>query len=605
MKKIRQILCLTLSMIMLVSVFTFANAETSGLQYTQVEGGVEVSGYIGTDVSVEIPAQYGGQNVVSIAPAVFSNKNITEIKIGENVASIGAIAFSNCNELERVWILNDDCDIDDTAFEGLEGLLFIGGTSSNARRIARELGAEFTDQPIESVEMSIDKSKRFIYQGDDADISGAFLTADYKIGADKKIALDQSMLEGLDTDEAGYKAVTIDVDGYYDFNTYFIVLGDPKPLGDVEYGYWANTAINNCLRAEIFYGDDTNNTFGVKDNITRAEFAQMIYNTYKNDSSVMTETVKDVSFSDVSKNKWYYEAIDACAKAGIISGMGDGTYSPDAYISRQDAAIIMMNIIVGKSNLDEIDVDETLKAAQQSGIKAGDFDKVSNYAKKAMAASLGIIFFGDENGNLNPKSSIIRAECASIMNSYFFDGYVRKRLVYLSPSNQMSNPYTGYDTSEGEQMNIVGKEVQKRLIEMGYEVVFAEVSRSISDRGVDANNMGCDAYVAIHSNAAGRTNNGEYHGTLGFYNGQNTGAKLLSEYIYNNVSKLTPTSDRGISDDMKTERPYIEVRVPQMANLLLEVEFHDYKEYAKWIMDNTEGLGSAIADGIDKYLKTL
>ena len=79
----------------------------------------------------------------------------------------------------------------------------------------------------------------------------------------------------------------------------------------------------------------------------------------------------------------------------------------------------------------------------------------------------------------------------------------------------------------------------------------------------------------------------------------------MSEYIYNNVSKLTPTSDRGISDDMKTEKPYIEVRVPQMANLLLEVEFHDYKEYAKWIMDNTEGLGSAIADGIDKYLKTL
>ena len=41
-----------------------------------------------------------------------------------------------------------------------------------------------------------------------------------------------------------------------------------------------------------------------------------------------------------------------------------------------------------------------------------------------------------------------------------------------------------------------------------------------------------------------------------------------------------------------------------MANVLIEVEFHDYKPYANWIVNNKEAIAKAIASGIDKYLKT-
>ena len=36
---------------------------------------------------------------------------------------------------------------------------------------------------------------------------------------------------------------------------------------------------------------------------------------------------------------------------------------------------------------------------------------------------------------------------------------------------------------------------------------------------------------------------------------------------------------------------------------LLEVAFHDNEEYAKWIIDNIENIGRAIAVGIDNYFK--
>ena len=42
-----------------------------------------------------------------------------------------------------------------------------------------------------------------------------------------------------------------------------------------------------------------------------------------------------------------------------------------------------------------------------------------------------------------------------------------------------------------------------------------------------------------------------------------------------------------------------------MANLLLEVEFHDYAPYAQWITQNTDGIGKCIAQGIDDYFKSL
>ena len=48
-----------------------------------------------------------------------------------------------------------------------------------------------------------------------------------------------------------------------------------------------------------------------------------------------------------------------------------------------------------------------------------------------------------------------------------------------------------------------------------------------------------------------------------------------------------------------------EVATSKAASCLLEVEFHDTAEHAKWIIEHTDELGRAIYDGIMQYIAYL
>lgn len=460
---------------------------------------------------------------------------------------------------------------------------------------------------------------RFIELDQKPDLSGGYIDFVFDDDTQQRVYLDDEDMEPFpDTSEPGRLLYTFEIYG----KTYtldFIVVDsdvDMSVFTDVSKSYWGYKKIRDVVSAGFFSGM-SETEFEPRSNMTRAQFCQMIYNIFRDDPQVMTSDIQ-ISFTDVESGKWYYEAVMACAEAGIVDGVGEGKFNPQVEIKRQEAAVMMMRILMDPQELEAVDVDAVVSAARENGIAAGDFDTTSDYAKKAVAASLGVIFFGDDDGNLTPKNNIIRAECASMIYNYFFDGYESpdvKYLVYLSPSNQMTNPYTGVDTNEGEQMQLVAAYVENRLKEMGYDVYTADVNTSIKEdaefnRADEAAQLGADAYVAIHSNAVGFTNDGKYQGTTCYYNGNNKGAKELSQFIYDRLSQFTPTEDNGIHDDMyesqiNGQKPYAEVRLPTMANLILEVEFHDYPTYAEWIVNNINGIGEQIALGIDDYLKSL
>ena len=64
--------------------------------------------------------------------------------------------------------------------------------------------------------------------------------------------------------------------------------------------------------------------------ITRAELAAMLAQFSD------AKPVKGVKFSDVSAGHWAYEAIAIAAKMGWIEGYPDGTFRPDATITRAE-----------------------------------------------------------------------------------------------------------------------------------------------------------------------------------------------------------------------------------------------------------------------------
>jgi hypothetical protein len=105
-------------------------------------------------------------------------------------------------------------------------------------------------------------------------------------------------------------------------------------------------------------------------------------------------------FSDVSSSDYALDYIAYCAENGIISG-SDGMFRPGDYITRQEAASVMKNALELTGTTSELFTDDA---------KIASWAKANVYACKAAG-----IFNGDEKGNFNPTSTLTRAEAASIM----------------------------------------------------------------------------------------------------------------------------------------------------------------------------------------------
>lgn len=180
---------------------------------------------------------------------------------------------------------------------------------------------------------------------------------------------------------------------------------------------WYYNAVDWAMKVGFFGGDDKGN-FNPDQYITRAEFARMLYNYYKDDATVMKDGTAP-KFNDVKGDDWYYRAVKACAKAGIFKGDDKGNFNPNAPITRQDTALVLMRIFIGEDAIAAVDVDERLAELKAEGKDLADFRQTADYAQKAMAAAIGLIFNGDDKGMLHPTNNITRAETATVLQNYF------------------------------------------------------------------------------------------------------------------------------------------------------------------------------------------
>ena len=136
--------------------------------------------------------------------------------------------------------------------------------------------------------------------------------------------------------------------------------------------------------------------------ITRAEVATIFYRLLKED--VRDENTTDVSdFSDVSSSDWYGTTVATLAEMNIVEGYEDGTFRPNAPITRAEFAAIATRFF------------EKTGATYEPGT----FTDVTGdewFAGAIMdAVNLGLIG-GYEDGTVRPNNNITRAEACAIVN---------------------------------------------------------------------------------------------------------------------------------------------------------------------------------------------
>lgn len=82
------------------------------------------------------------------------------------------------------------------------------------------------------------------------------------------------------------------------------------------------------------YGDGT---FRPGEKMTRSQAAKIIAMSL----GLNTTNVKDPGFKDINKNQWHYRYVAALANAGYINGLKDGTFRPDAPMTRAEISKIL------------------------------------------------------------------------------------------------------------------------------------------------------------------------------------------------------------------------------------------------------------------------
>ena len=95
---------------------------------------------------------------------------------------------------------------------------------------------------------------------------------------------------------------------------------------------WYNSAINIMVKKDLMFGDKNGN-FRPNEPITRGEFARALYYIDKKNDKV-------APFADV-KGHEFEDAINQAYGNGRIAGYQDGTFKPNAYIQRAEAARIL------------------------------------------------------------------------------------------------------------------------------------------------------------------------------------------------------------------------------------------------------------------------
>ena len=134
-------------------------------------------------------------------------------------------------------------------------------------------------------------------------------------------------------------------------------------------------------------------------NITRAEVATIFFRLLTEDVRTANSTQSN-SLSDVSRGQWFNHAISTLSSMGIVKGNPDGTFDPDAPITRAEFAAIA-------ARFDDKNTNNTSNFS----------DIASHWAKDeiSVAANKGWIN-GYPDGTFRPNQYITRAEAMTLVN---------------------------------------------------------------------------------------------------------------------------------------------------------------------------------------------
>ncbi|THF73848.1 S-layer homology domain-containing protein [Cohnella fermenti] len=194
--------------------------------------------------------------------------------------------------------------------------------------------------------------------------------------------------------------------------------------------------------------------------VTRAEFAALLIRLFG-----LEETSGGIaSFQDVKASNWFYGAVQAASKLGLVAGTSASAFQPNAPVTREQAAVILVRAL-------------KLTASGSAALPFKDAGSISGYAAASVRAVYQAdLLRGDDNGAFRPSAQLTRAEIAVLLN--------RVRTTGDWESEFESTPNTGlqlgwqYGQTLAEYQESVSRSTVNVLVP---RVFFLESASSVTD----------------------------------------------------------------------------------------------------------------------------
>lgn len=165
--------------------------------------------------------------------------------------------------------------------------------------------------------------------------------------------------------------------------------------------------------------------------------------------------------------------------------------------------------------------------------------------------------------------------------------------IYISPSDQVNNKYAYGNTTEAAQCRLIAKALYNSLTRCGFacKTNTQDGKNAMYIRERESNNWGADMHLCLHTNAGGGK------GCEVYINKKDEKHLKPANLIYNAIKKI---SLYGSSRGVKTAR-WHEIVYTTGLCVYVEIDFHDNKLIAKWIIEHTNEIAEAICKAICEY----
>ena len=186
-----------------------------------------------------------------------------------------------------------------------------------------------------------------------------------------------------------------------DYTVSLVGVEKTMPFADVKEGEWYTPYVLKLYDLGVVNGLP-GGVFAPNGTVTRGQVAKVLF-----ELSGGVPVNYLMTFTDVSQDAWYAEGVRWCAAMGIAQG-ADGKFLPDALITRQDLAVMLMRY---QENVVKAELPKTAEAPAFP-----DNELIAPYAAEAVYQLQKAGIVQGSEGKFNPLGNATRGELCKMLS---------------------------------------------------------------------------------------------------------------------------------------------------------------------------------------------